>query len=143
MANVGDTGNGATVTLATQTAMNSFKIESIDVGEVSIDMLDVSHLGTSGDMERIASDLRKHGDWTLTVIHNPAATAVTVTGSVDTATITFPVYSTQTTTTGATFAASGVITSVKLPTLANGQVQKAVYKFAPDGDTGPTYTRGS
>lgn len=143
MALTGDTGNGATFTLTTQTAMNSFKVESIQIGEISIDMLDVSTLSTSGDQERIASDLRKHGDWTINVIHNPAATAVTVTGSVDTATITLPVYSTQTTTTGATFAASGVITSVKLPDLTNGQVMKTVYKFSPDGDTGPTYTRGS
>jgi len=143
MANVGDTGNGTTITLTTQTSMNSYKVESIQIGETTLDMLDVSHLGTSGDQERIASDLRKHGDWTINVIHNPAATAVTITGAVDTATITFPVYSTQTTTTGATVAASGVITSVKLPDLANGQVMKSVYKFSPDGDTGPTYTRGS
>lgn len=143
MALVGDTGNGATLTLTTQTAMNSYKIESIQIGEATLDMLDVSHLGTSTDQERIASDLRKHGDWTINVIHLPTATAVTITGLVDTATITLPVYSTQTTTTGATLAASGVITSVKLPDLANGQVMKSAYKFAPDGDTGPTYTRGS
>ena len=143
MANVGDTGNGATFTLTTQTNMNSYKIESIQIGETTLDMLDVSHLGTSGVVERIASDLTKVGDATIEYVFNPAATALSVTGAVDTAVVTLPVYSTQTTTTGATFAASGVITSVKLPDLANGQVMKTVYKFAPDGDTGPTYTRGS
>lgn len=143
MANVGDTGNGTTFTLTTQTAANSYKVESIQIGEITVDMLDVSHLGTSGDMERIASDLRKHGDWTITCIKNHAATAVTVTMLQDTATITFPVQSTQTTTTAANLAASGVVTSWKLPDLNNGVVQKEVFKFSPDGDTGPTYTRGA
>ena len=143
MPNVGDTGNGATFTLTTQTAMNSYKIKQIQIGEISIDMLDVSVLASSGDMERIASDLRKHADWTLTCVKNHAATAVTVTGLQDTATVTFPVQSTQTTTTAANVAASGVIVSWKLPDLANGAVQEEVFKFAPDGDTGPTYTRGA
>lgn len=143
MALHGDTGNGATFTLTTQTAMNSYKIESIQIGEITLDMLDVSVLSTSGDMERIASDLKKHGDYTITCVKNHAATAVTVTGLQDTATITFPVGPSQTTTTGANLAASGVVTSWKLPDLNNGVVQKEVFKFSPDGDTGPTYTRGS
>ncbi len=143
MALVGDTGNGATFTLTTQTAMNSYKIESIQIGEITLDMLDVSVLSTSGDMERIASDLRKHGDWTLTCVKNHAATAVTVIGAQDTATVTFPVFPTQTTTTAANVAASGYITSWKLPDLNNGVVQKEVFKFSPDGETGPTYTRGA
>ena len=143
MALVGDTGNGATFTLTTQTAMNSYKIESIQIGDITIDMLAVSVLSTSGDEERIASDLRKHGDWTLTCVKNHAATAVTVTGLQDTATVTFPVQSTQTTTTAANIAASGVITSWKLPDLNNGVVQKEIFKFSPDGETGPTYTRGA
>lgn len=143
MALVGDTGNGATFTLTTQTAMNNYKIESIQIGEVTLDMLDVSTLATSGDQERIGSDLRKHGDWTISVVHNQAATAVSVTTLQDTATITFPVGPAQTTTTGATYAASGVVTSVKLPDIQNGTVMKSVFKFSPDGETGPTYTRGA
>lgn len=143
MALVGDTGNGATFTLTTQTAANSWKVKKIEIGDVTVDMLDVSVLSTSGDQERIASDLRKHGDWKITTVFLPTATAVSCTLAVDTATITLPVYSTQTTTTGATYAASGVITGVKLPSLENGVVMEAVYTFAPDGDTGPTYTRGS
>lgn len=143
MSLIGDTGNGATLTLTTQTAMNAYKVESISIGEISLDMLDVTNLATSGDTERIGSDLRKHADWTITVIHNAKDTAVTVTLLQETATITFPVFSTQTTTNGATLAASGYITSVKLPDLQSGNVQKTVYKFSPDGDTGPTYTRGS
>lgn len=144
MALIGDTGNGATLTLTTQTAANSYKITKIAVGDTTIDMLDVSHLGTSGVMERIASDLQKVSDITIDYVFNPAATALTITGAVDTATITLPVYSTQTTTNGATYACSGYVTAIKpIPDLQNGVVMAGQVKFSPDGDTGPTYTRGS
>lgn len=133
---VGDTGNGATFTLATQSAMNSYKIEKISIGEVTIEMLEVSNLATTGDEERIPSDLRKNGDWTIDVIHVATGAGVSVTGLVDTAVITFPAVGAATA--GSTLTASGVLTSRKLPDLANGTVQKAQYKFSPDGDTGPT-----
>lgn len=143
MALVGDTGNGATFTLTTQTGAASLKVDKIAIGELSLDMLDVSHLGTSTVQERIASDLQKPGDITVDYVFSGAATAVTITGLVDTATITFPVLGSQTTTTGATFVGSGVVTKFKLPDLQNGVVQKGQIVFSPDGDTGPTYTRGS
>lgn len=144
MALVGDTGNGATLTLTTQTAANSYKITKISVGETTLDMLDVSNLGTADVMERIASDLAKVGDATIEYIFNPAATALSITRAVDTAVITLPVYSTQTTTTGATYSGTGVVTSVKpIPDLQNGVVMVGVAKFSYDGDTGPAYTRGS
>lgn len=143
MALVGDTGNGATFTLTTQTAVASLKVQKISIGELSLDMLDVSHLGTSTIQERVASDLQKPGDIVLDVIWSGYATAVTISGAVDTATVTFPVVGTQTTTTGATYVGSGYITKIKLPELANGVVQVGQLTFSPDGDTGPTYTRGS
>lgn len=140
---VGDTGNGATFTLSTQTAATSLKIEKITIAETSIDMLDVSVLSTSTVQERICSDLQKPGDITLDVVFSQTATAINITGLVDTATITFPVLSSQTTTTGATYVCSGYVTKVKLPDLQNGTVMKGQIVFSPDGDTGPTYTRGS
>lgn len=140
---VGDTGNGATFTLTTQTAVNSYKIQSIQIGETTLDMLDVSHLGTSTVQERIASDLQKPGPLTVNFIFSASATALSVTGAVDTATVTLPVLSTQTTTTGATYTGSGVVASVKLPDLQNGTVQIGTIKFEFDGDTGPTYSRGA
>lgn len=143
MALVGDTGNGATFTLTTQTAANSYKIQSIQIGEQTLDMLDVSHLGTSSVQERIASDLMKPGPLTVNFIFNATATALTITGLVDTATVTLPVASTQTTTTGATYTGSGVVASLKLPDLANGTVQVGTIKFEFDGDTGPTFARGA
>ena len=143
MPNIGDTGNGATFTLTTQTAAASLKIEKISIAEISVDMLDVSTLSTSTVQERIVSDLQKPGDVTLDVIFNQAATAIAITGSVDTATITFPVGPAQTTTTAATYAFSGYVTKIKLPDLQNGAVMKGQIVLSPDGDTGPTYTRGA
>jgi len=143
MALVGDTGNGATFSLTTQTAATSLKVDQIQIGEITLDMLDVSTLSTSDFQEMIASDLKATPELTISYNHSASATAVTVTGLVDTATITFPVLSSQTTTTGATFTGTGVVTSFKLPDLQNGQVQKGQIKFKFDGDSGPTYTRGS
>ena len=143
MPNIGDTGNGATFTLTTQTAAASLKIEKISIAETSVDMLDVSVLSTATMQERIVSDLQKPGDVTLDVVFNQAATAITISGAVDTATITFPVGPAQTTTTAATYAFTGYVTKIKLPDLQNGAVMKGQIVLSPDGDTGPTYTRGA
>jgi hypothetical protein len=143
MSLVGDTGNGATFTLATQTAASALKIEKITIGELALDMLDVSVLGTVAIQERVCSDLAKPGDITVDVVFSQAATAINITNLVDTATITFPVGPGQTTTTGATYVATGYVTKVKLPDLQNGTVMKGQIVFSPDGNTGPTYTRGA
>lgn len=141
---IGDTGNGATLTLTTQTAANSLRITKIAIGETTLDMLDVSVLATADIAERIASDLAKVGDATIDFIFNAFATAVGITRLVDTCLITLPVFSSQTTTVGATYSGSGVVTSVKpIPDLQNGMVQMGQMKFSYDGDTGPVYTRGS
>lgn len=143
MANVGDTGNGATFTLTTQTAAASLKVDKISIGEITLPMLDVSTLSTITFKEYIPGDLAEPPELTIDFVHSQSATAISITGLVDTATITFPVGSSQTTTTGATFAGSGVVTAVKHPDLENGAVNKGQIKFKMDGDTGPTYTRGS
>ena len=140
---VGDTGNGATFTLATQTAASALRIEKITIGEIALDMLDVSVLATSAMQERVCSDLAKPGDITIDFVYSATATAINITNAVDTATITFPVGVGQTTTTGATYVASGYVTKTKLPDPQNGNVMKGQIVFSPDGNTGPTYTRGS
>jgi hypothetical protein len=143
MALVGDTGNGATFTLTTQTAAASLKVDQIQIGEITLDMLEVSTLSTSDFKEMIASDLKNTPELTVSYVYSASATAVTCTGSVDTATVTFPIGSGQTSTTGAIFTGTGIVTSFKLPDLQNGNVMKGQIKFKFDGDTGPTYTRGS
>ena len=143
MSLTGDTGNLATFTLTTQTSVAALKVTKIAIGEITLDMLDVSTLATTGFMEEIASDLKKAPEVTIDYVVSQSATNIDVTGSVDTATITFPVGSAQTTTNGATFAGTGVVTSIKLPDFENGSILTGQAKFKFDGDTGPTYTRGS
>jgi hypothetical protein len=139
----GDTGNGATLTLTTQTAVASLKIDKISIGEITLDMLDVSVLATSSFAEEIASDLQKAPEVTIDYVWSSPATNIAITGLQDTCTITFPVGPTQTTTTAATFAGTGVVRAVKMPDFANGTVLKGQAKIKFDGDTGPTYTRGA
>jgi hypothetical protein len=143
MSLMGDTGNLATFTLTTQTAASALRVEKITIGANTLEMLDSSTLGTVDFQERIASDLQKTGDITIDFVFNQAATAVAITRLVDTATITFPIGPAQTTTNAATYVASGVVTAIKIPDLQNGVVMKGQIVFSPNGDTGPTYTRGS
>ena len=143
MALTGDTGNGATFTLTTQTAVASLKIDKISIGEITLDMLDVSVLATTGFMEEIASDLQKAPEVTIDYVWSQSATNIAITGLVDTALITFPVGPAQTTTTAATFTGTAVVRAIKLPDMANGSVMKGQAKIKYDGDTGPSYTRGS
>lgn len=138
-----DTGNGLSFALTTQTAAAALKVKKVTIGETSIDMLDTSHLGTVDIQERIISDLSKPGDYVIDFFFNVAATAINITKLVDTATFTLPVGPGQTTTTGGTLVASGYVTKVKLPDFENGVVQMGQLTFSPDGDTGPTYTKGS
>jgi hypothetical protein len=143
MALVGDTGNLATFTLTTQTAVASLAITKISIGEITLDMLDVSTLATTGFMEEIPSDLQKAPEVTIDYVFNASATNIAITGLVDTATITLPLGSGQTTTTRATFAGTGVVVAVKIPDFANGEVNMGQAKIKFDGDTGPTYSRGA
>lgn len=138
MALEGDTGNGATVTFATSSLALAADAQTIDIGEETIELLDVSKLSTTGYMERVASDLKDPPEVTLTVLFNTEDAAPTVGGAPETITVTFPLRTGQSA--AATLAGTGVITSFKLPNLANGQVQQAQVKFKYDGDTGPTFT---
>lgn len=140
---VGDTGNGATFTLTTQSAVSSLKVEKIAVSESTLAMLDVSTLGTAGQMEEISTDLATNPELTIDFVWSQSATAITVSPAVDTATLTFPVGPTQTTTNAATLAGTGHVVAIKYPDLENGAAMKGQIKFKFNGDTGPTYTRGA
>lgn len=139
MANLGDTGNGATFVLGTTSL--TLAVESIQIGEITIDMLDVSVLGTTDFMIEIASDLKRAPEVTVNFVFVTTATAPVVGSAAQTGTLTFPLRSGEST--AANLAGTGVITSFKLPDLQNGVVQKGSMKFKYDGDTGPTYTVAS
>ena len=139
MALIGDTGNGATVTFATSSL--TLAILSIQIGEQTIDMLDVSTLATTSDQEMIASDLKKTPEVTLNVLFVASATAPVVGAAAETMTVTLPLFTG--TTTAANLAGTAQFTSFKLPDLKNGEIMASQVKWKYNGDTGPTYTKAT
>jgi hypothetical protein len=136
---IGDTGNGATATFGTSSL--SLSVTAIQIGEITIDMLDVSTLATTDFQEMIASDLKKTPEVSLDVLHVASAVIPTVGGAAETMTVTLPLFTG--TTTAARIAGTAQFTSYKLPDLANGQLMMSKVKFKYNGDTGPAYTVAS
>lgn len=139
MALIGDTGNGATCTFATSSL--SLAITKIQIGEQTIDMLDVSTLATSGDQEMIASDLKKAQEVTVTALYVGTATLPVVGAAAETMTVTMPLFTG--TTTAANLAGTAQFTSSKLPDMENGVLMQYQFKWKYNGDTGPTYTKAT
>jgi hypothetical protein len=131
------TGNGATVALTTDTFAAS--IIDATLGGWTLEMLDESHLGTTGTMEKTVADLAEEKPLTFNYFvdvtddtkWSPAK------GSTDTLTITFP---SQLAGDDATLVMTGAVTDVTHPTLANNQLAQGSFEFTPDGKTGPTFT---
>jgi hypothetical protein len=139
MALIGDTGNGATLTFATSSL--SLAITQIQIGEQTIDMLDVSTLATTSDQEMTASDLKKTQEVTGTAIYVGSATLPVVGATAETMTVTLPLFTG--TTTAANLAGTAQFTSSKLPDISNGNIMMYQFKFKFNGDTGPTYTKAT
>jgi hypothetical protein len=137
MANLGDTGNGATAVFGTSAL--SLAITEIQIGEITIDMLDVSLLATTDFMLEIASDLKKAPEVTLKFVFDTLATAPVVGGVPETFTVTFPLRTGEAT--AANLAGTIVITGFQLPELKNGTIQTGTAKVKFNGDTGPAYTK--
>lgn len=137
MALTGDTGNGATLTFGTSAL--AYGWDSIQIGEESVDMLEVSTLATTGYKEMVASDLKETPEITVSFVTLTTSTAVTVGAAPETITITFPQRTGETA--AANIAGTAVVTSfVRCQQLANGEIQKGQLTFKYDGDTGPTWT---
>lgn len=148
MALTGDTGNGATLTLAlyngTTSITTALSVISITPGEITTESVDVTTLGTTDYMENIPSDLRSVAPFSATYkfITTTAFALPAIAGSmVGTCTLTWPTRTGETA--AATFAGTGYVTSNKLPDMANGELQVGEISWQYDGDTGPTYTVSS
>lgn len=139
MANPGDTGNGATITFGTSAL--SLAVTEIQIGETTIDMLDVSTLATTGYFKRMAADLKSAGDITVSFLHITQTAAPGVGGTPETFTVTFPQQAGDSA--AATLVGTVVITGWTPPTLKNNEVQMGQVKVSFDGDTGPTYTKAT
>jgi hypothetical protein len=126
-----DTGNGATITRSGFTV----DIRSISIGSQTIDLLDVSHLLSTGHAKKIAADLSEAGSFTVEVLFDAVDTDITLGGAAASTTITFPGTGTR-----ATLVGTAILTDKKLPDLMNNEVMVASYTFSWDGVTGPTFT---
>ena len=146
MALTGDTGNGTTLTFAANmgfgTATASMTCTTINQGEQTTGVVDVSTLATTDCMESIPSDLREVGESSATFkwLTTTAATVAcqpSLPGAAGSITLTYPSRTGETT--AATYIGTGFITGLTPPSLANGELQMGEIKWKYDGETGPTF----
>jgi len=130
-----DTGNGTTLTLSSTGAVGN--VRRITGNEETLGKIGVSHLGTTGHNEYIPGDLSEPGEVTFEVELDPT-TAKPGLGTVETATVTFPLGSGGST--AANTAGTGFLTKVSEPTFENETLMVRELTFAFDGKTGPTHT---
>jgi hypothetical protein len=136
MANPGDTGNTATITLATSGFTGSYR--RIGGTTVSRQDVNVSHLGDTDELY-LPGDTRENGEFEFEFLWNPATTPPSVTAAAETCTVTFPKRLSGSSA-AATWAGTGYIKSVTYPEFVNNQpnIGRATFKW--DGDTPPAYT---
>lgn len=135
----GDTGQGWTFTFGTQSI--TLLITSINVGKWSVAALDVSVLATTDFMEKLASDLRDAGTFTVDFIWRTSTTAPVIGATPETFTITAAQMTGDTA--AATLAGTGFVQDITWPTAALGSVNRGQITCVWNGDTGPTYTRAT
>ena len=82
-----DIGQGTYVTFGTVVgnAATHYKVNSVSLGGVSRDVVDASHLLTSGGKQFIASEYYDPGELTLEIHHDPALNPVNLLTNVSTA----------------------------------------------------------
>lgn len=142
MALTGDTGNGATLTLAlyngTSALTSALSVISIAPGNFTAPGIDVSTLATSGTREMIPNDLMSVAESSATFKWLTSATQPTLPSVAGTITLTFPMRANETT--AATLTGTGFITGYQPPSMANGELQVGTVSWQWDGDTGPNFT---
>jgi hypothetical protein len=133
-----DTGNGASLAFTTGTF--SARVKSINLGDKSRESLEDSGLDTTNYKEMVPGDLWTHSPITVGYFADPSVNnAWAPPEAVDTLTITF---SNQGAANAATYAATGFVTQITLPTLVNDALMEGEFQFTPDGkSTEPTFTR--
>lgn len=82
-----DIGQGTYVTFGTivGNAATQYKVNSVSLGGVSRDVVDASHLLTSGGKEFIASEFYDPGELSLEIHHDPSLNPVALLTNVSTA----------------------------------------------------------
>lgn len=144
MAIKGDTGNGATLTLALfdssgDAISEALEVITIDVGDITAEGIDVSTLGTEGYREHIPNDLATIAESSATFKWLTDADIPVIPSAAGTCTVTLPLRAGEAT--AANITGTGFLTRVKGPTLENGVMQEGEVAWQWDGDTGPTFTK--
>ena len=136
MAYVGDTGQGATLTLATTGAVGC--VRTMQLPEWAMEKVDASCLETTGFMRYVPGDLTDPGEIVATVVFD-ASVAIPEGGVVGAVTGQFPIGD-PAHTVNATLAGTGFISTRSLPNMATNELMEMTLTIPFDGDTGPDFT---
>lgn len=135
MAYLGDTGQGAALTLGTTGAVGA--VRSIKMPTWAMEKIDASDLTTTSFRKYVPGDLTDPGDITVEVIFN-ATIAIPTPGTVETVTLTLPIGQSANADAG-DLSGTAFITSVDMPNLAINELMTMTLVVSFDGDTGPTW----
>ena len=145
MALTGDTGNGATLTLALFTGTTAITaaldVITISSGNITVSPVNVSTLASSGFNENIPGDLATIAESSATFKYLTSSTPPTLPSAAGTCTITFPARTGETT--PASMTGTGFLTGFQAPSMENGSLQVGTVSWMWDGDTGPSITAAS
>ena len=133
------TGNTATLTLSTTAVIG--RINSMTWPEITMGSIDDSDLSTTVNMESIPEDLADPGEFTATLVVDDPTEIPQVLGVVETATITLPLLSGEST--AGKITGTGFLTSAGGGSIENNTRFESSITFKFDGKTGPTATAGS
>lgn len=132
---------GQTTTIAFGTSAFAPVVRSITIGEQTREALNDSHLGTTGQMTFIPSDLIDAGGFEMEIEFDPGLAFPPITAAAETITITFPLQPGDTV--RGTLAGTGFITRVSGPNLELGSIMVATIGVKWDGKTDVVLTVGS
>lgn len=140
----GDTGNGATLTLAMRDASGdvisaALQVITIDVGDITAEGVNASTLGSTRYHENLPNDLATIAESSATFKWLTSADIPAIPSAAGTCTVTFPLRAGEAT--AANITGTGFLTRVKGPTFENGVLQEGEVSWQWDGDTGPTFTK--
>jgi len=136
-----DIGTGATLTFSESTLALNWT--SISVGEISRDVIDTTHLGTTGQKTAMNGDLINHSAITIDFQwDNENGPGLSASSDPEQLTITWP-QSLENTTSAATYIGTGFITKIVYPTFGVEELQMGQIEFTPDGATDFAYTDGA
>lgn len=137
-----DTGHGATVTFGTTSW--SGKLRGIPTNLTRTrPVVNISHLGTSGEQETMPGDLTELGEVELEVLFEASVGLPAFASSAETITITYPLQPTGGAVTAANEAGTGYVVHTGNPALQTNQEMLAKIRIKFDGVTGPTFTAAS